>query len=180
MAHGLPSWEKGLPHRPGCVLSKLSSRPCLKIFTEAASQKFAASLGRGVIYQQMSALSITTKQPEQHREQNNRRADNMPRNDHHCPGASGPVDGFPGNCRWVKVGVHHCETHMNTCLLHRVAYMKSKHCVACDRRECLRSVLSTYSISSTHHTIGKGGSGSRTQLLTRVVETGRIGGTLDP
>lgn len=65
----------------------------------------------------------------------------MPRNDHHCPGLSGPVDGYPGNCRWSNFGVRHCETHMNFCMSHRLAYMKSKTCVACDKSVEIRYFL---------------------------------------
>ena len=54
------------------------------------------------------------------------------RQNHHCPGGSGRVDGFRGNCRITEYPMHHCETHQNYCLKHETTTMKSKgECISC-------------------------------------------------
>ncbi|CZR53589.1 uncharacterized protein PAC_03469 [Phialocephala subalpina] len=50
---------------------------------------------------------------------------------HHCPGQSKPVDGYPGNCRQIG---GYCTAHMRLCRVHRnFAFMKSKTCTLCEK-----------------------------------------------
>ncbi|CAG8951504.1 hypothetical protein HYFRA_00007420 [Hymenoscyphus fraxineus] len=49
---------------------------------------------------------------------------------HHCPGLTGKVDNYPGNCRHNGLW---CETHENYCPRHDWSHMKKWPCPACEK-----------------------------------------------